>query len=556
MESINNSLAQLRDLFRSMTPAARVTAGLLLSAVVVSLGYLFAGGAGQAEHLLFGGEQLGPAEIHAIEAALSAEQIHYDTSGNRVRVAADRQYEAMGAIAAAGAMPMDLHNIMTKALESGSFLEGRAQTQERIEAGKERYLQEVIRAMPWVQDAAVSFEEKKGRGLREEDLVTAAVAITPVAGRSLDPLEAKKLQQFTAAWFGRGLTPEQVQVTDLHGSAGAYENDPLALAELADNEYVKNMMLVEAYVKNKIASHLRHIPGAQVEVHADLTPELTSHTRTTKFDPKGTLTQVETELETSRKAAAVPGGRTGLLAQGPDAPPPQTTPATESTTEVNRDSNNYLVGSTDQLTQQAGLTPQDMKASIQIPMDWLVETVWAKQWRRLPNNADAPEVPPPTVQELQTLIDDQRTQIQSDVENLFPDANPGEDPFPRVVVSFYEETEAAPIPEPTLAETAFAWTAAHWTTLFMFCLAAASLVMLRSMVKSANQSPAHADRATFKLELPVAASQPEEPEVEEEDRPKLRLNKGPTLKDDLAALVREDPDTAATILRSWISHAA
>ena len=53
----------------------------------------------------------------------------------------------------------------------------------------------------------------------------------------------------------------------------------------------------------------------------------------------------------------------------------------------------------------------------------------------------------------------------------------------------------------------------------------------------------------------TAAASPEERELEEDGRPKLRLNKGPTLKDDLTDIVREDPDAAAAILRNWIGNA-
>jgi flagellar biosynthesis/type III secretory pathway M-ring protein FliF/YscJ len=38
-------------------------------------------------------------------------------------------------------------------------------------------------------------------------------------------------------------------------------------------------------------------------------------------------------------------------------------------------------------------------------------------------------------------------------------------------------------------------------------------------------------------------------------RPKLRLKKGPSLKEDLTEMVREDPEAAAAILRTWISAA-
>jgi flagellar M-ring protein FliF len=42
----------------------------------------------------------------------------------------------------------------------------------------------------------------------------------------------------------------------------------------------------------------------------------------------------------------------------------------------------------------------------------------------------------------------------------------------------------------------------------------------------------------------------------EGDRPRLRLKKGNSLKDDLVHVVNEDPDAAADILRSWIGKAS
>ena len=39
-------------------------------------------------------------------------------------------------------------------------------------------------------------------------------------------------------------------------------------------------------------------------------------------------------------------------------------------------------------------------------------------------------------------------------------------------------------------------------------------------------------------------------------RPKLKLKKADSLKDDLADMVASDPDAAAAILKSWINNAA
>ena len=46
MGFLNQSISQMRDLFASMTPAARITAALLLGVIGVSLAYLFQGYAG------------------------------------------------------------------------------------------------------------------------------------------------------------------------------------------------------------------------------------------------------------------------------------------------------------------------------------------------------------------------------------------------------------------------------------------------------------------------------------------------------------------------------
>ncbi len=41
MEFLNKAFAQLSDLFRSMTPGARIASGLLLAVAVISLAFLF-----------------------------------------------------------------------------------------------------------------------------------------------------------------------------------------------------------------------------------------------------------------------------------------------------------------------------------------------------------------------------------------------------------------------------------------------------------------------------------------------------------------------------------
>ena len=56
MDFLNKAFAQFSDLFRSMTPGGRITAGLLLVVAVVSVGYLFQHQVSGGDDYLFGGD--------------------------------------------------------------------------------------------------------------------------------------------------------------------------------------------------------------------------------------------------------------------------------------------------------------------------------------------------------------------------------------------------------------------------------------------------------------------------------------------------------------------
>ena len=92
----------------------------------------------------------------------------------------------------------------------------------------------------------------------------------------------------------------------------------------------------------------------------------------------------------------------------------------------------------------------------------------------------------------------------------------------------------------------------------MLGVAVFSLLVLRSVVnnKPGDAGGTAAEAApglTLHTEEPKAGA--EASDEAEEDRPRLRFKKGKSPKDDLTEIVREDPDAAADILRSWIGKA-
>ena len=76
-----------------------------------------------------------------------------------------------------------------------------------------------------------------------------------------------------------------------------------------------------------------------------------------------------------------------------------------------------------------------------------------------------------------------------------------------------------------------------------------SSLMLRSMIRSASAT------STAMPSIPLTIPLPEESSSKPSAPPKKRLEKKPTLNEELAEIVRDNPDTAANILRNWIGNA-
>ena len=121
MDFLNKAFAQVSELFKSMTAAARITAGMLLVVIVISLGFLFQRQSSGPDAYLMGGEPFPAAQLPAMEAAFAKANLSAAViEGNRVRVPRGQQAAYMGALADAGALPPNFGSYLEKALASES----------------------------------------------------------------------------------------------------------------------------------------------------------------------------------------------------------------------------------------------------------------------------------------------------------------------------------------------------------------------------------------------------------------------------------------------------
>jgi flagellar M-ring protein FliF len=553
MDFLNKSIAQLSELFRSMTPAARVTAGLLLAVVVVSVGYMFRQTSAGPDAYLFGGEALPDGQLTRVEAAMAQAGLSgFVREGNRIRVPSGQQAQYLAAVADGGALPQNFDTILESAIDKGAMWESAAQQRERIKIAKQRTLSDIVRAMHWVDDAVVLYDEQESRELgrlANTKRMTASVNVQPAVGEALDPRRAKMLQKLVASSVN--MSPEDVTVTNL-GDGGAFGTGGDIPPEIFESEYYQTKIAYELQKRESIMNLLQHIPGVRVEVSAELNDTREELTRVVKPDQKGTPRREVEVKESTTQTAGGPQGPPGLSSQGPNRQAAVAAAEQKNETKNETTETDTTIGYTDSNTAKTGFTPRVVWATVSIPNSYVSE-VWKTR------NPTVTE--PPKTEDLKPVHDQIIANVEDIVEPLVRlQANDGQKTYKYVRVVVFDSLPKPTIEPPSMASNAMGWIGRSWSTLAMIGVAMFSLMVLRNVVKSSPGSDGSVAAAGPALSLQGedsapnrgASSNAEEPA---DDRPRLRLKKGKSLKDDLVEIVREDPDAAADILRSWIGKA-
>ncbi len=178
---------------------------------------------------------------------------------------------------------------------------------------------------------------------------------------------------------------------------------------------------------------------------------------------------------------------------------------------------------------------------------------FAKVWRERNPAAAGQEAKTPDQAALETIRTEVLATIQKHIAGLGLPAKGVTDPNELVTITPFQDIKPGEIPLPGIGEKVLFWLSQYWSTLGLIGLGLVSLVVLRSMVRAA---PGGGETAT--VQMRVAAEPEARPAESPESVAARRLRRltsgGPSLRDELSDLVKEDPDAAANILRSWIGQ--
>lgn len=561
MDALKNYFAQIKDLYYGMTPGNRITIALLFGFLILSFGFLVLGTlrSGTSDRVyVFSGKVFTFSEQTAAAEVLAKANLNdYEWKGGKLEVKKSEEMKYTGAIAD-GKVITDLGGYLTAAVnglgayESGKMmdLKMRAATAEQLAATLEQY--------PWIEKAAVNIYVRHDMDLKifqRIPIVSAAVNIRPLFNEEISEEQATAVTMYIAGALGiKESDLREIKIIDMRSQRSWYGHD---LKARGGNKTYEDM---QKFYENKWNNELRNlfaeIPGLIVQTHVLLDKKLSRQEHDVAHGKPTTVGLRERTTDLDKKERDI-AGRPGFAAQlglpVPNQGPSVIAGATVKEKTEDSETTNALQGVEGE-TRLAPLTPRLITATIRIPLGY-IKRYWVEQ------NATVEEpnpVPSPTDIENARieLFDKIKADAAKIMEPLVPEDAPDTKQF--VQVSHYLDPTEPEEKEETAFQLALSWVAQNWETLSLLALIVLGIGVLWAMTRVKQPEPIVIYEAP---EIPLNEEMLSEDEMTEEDIQIQRtldpFNKSiRSLQSEVADLVTENPDAAASVLRQWIGNVA
>ncbi len=554
MDFFNRAYGQASDLLRSMTPSTRITSGLLAITIIVSLIYLFTFQLHGGSEYLLGAHEFSHEELEEMLKTFAASGLDKaEIVGNRIQVPRSQRVEYLRALSENNFSSQGFDSAMDAVLsETASIFESRELRELKVKHATQKKMALVVKKMDAVADATVQYDEHRKGGYPPVIEKTAVVAVRPSGRRQVDRELATSIQRTICAAVA-GMRPEDVTVTDLTNSrvvsGGGMDGDESSLYSQVKRMHEEDWL-------RRIESALNMYPGICISVNVELDPEIQNDSTKVSYDPQAVT--IDSQSESTLQEAKPPvGGRPGAVPNEVRGNQPRELYAgssQEPTVEENKESQRSVTGHEQVLTRKAPLVPTQVYASVGVPESYFTK-IWLEMQKA--SGKAANEISAPTPDQIRPIQMEIKQNIEDVLATLLGVAQAGVDVYPQInVFSFSDLPAEAPV-EPSIADTSLVWLGQSWRTLALLAVGLFSMLLLRGMIRSTvDKVPAGASPV---IDLPETQAVTEEDEEKEDIismLPKREPSAGLTLRQELSAMVKEDPDAAANVLRTWIGDAA
>ncbi len=543
----------------------------MLLAVLVGSAFLVRDAQETKLELLYGGHVFKESELALAEAAMSNAKLkNYVRDGMRIRVPTSDRDLYVKALHEGGATPQQFGSATSKALAGGNMLESMFMSKARLLESRQRDIAKTLGQLPFVDQVDVIYDERR-EGFANQTLSTAAVSVFPRSNRPLTEPQKRSIMLQVAGSFA-GLKYENVSVMDMSsGLSMPGSSDPMNSEQ---QRYYQQKAHVEHQLKEKAINLLADYGDVRVEANVEIDSTLREETEDVKYGDKPVTLQTTSSKKEGESTKALPSGRPGTESNGGTNRPGSVASSAEhnSKNKEQQETERKITGQTTTLSEKIGGTIKSASLSVSIPLSY-----YNILYRREFEETNPGKTPAPIVaSDLNALKERTQKKIQTLLANLLP-ATPGVDSRPNIVVVDYVDMPPVSIAGPGLATTAGGWLASNWQSLAMFALAGIALLSVRSFVAtgSGGSNDAAFERG-FDIPLDNAvdidlASLTTNEIIEAggdgsgaggesgndaKDARSRFSTTGRDMRSELASLVKENPDVAASLLRTWIGDAA
>jgi flagellar M-ring protein FliF len=536
VDFVNRAIAQISELFRSLSPAARITTALLLVAIVVSIAFLSNHRFSADDCYLFGGEPVAYSEMNAMQGAFGkAGLTDFEQEGNRIRVPRGKQAVYMAALADAGVLPRNFLDPMKKSLE-GNILVDRKTREEKIKVATQEQLAEIVSRMKGIEWATVMFNIENSSSLDAKKIVTASVTVKPVGSQTLTDDQVQKIR--LAVGPSIGAAPESVSVIDDNGNP--YPGAAPGEAAANKNDYLATKLKYEQQYAQRIRQAISFVPGAVVTVNVDLYIELNDAPAATPVNSKSAVASDPIDSAQANSNTSPPAARSSQTLPNMPAMIADLVGANPQELGSAAPRGDAPGGQPWQVRRPIFLTPKRVTASVGIPASYY-EGVWRQQQPGL---------------SLAQIEQQEQAKIEQYILPLLPAPEASAtDVKSRLAIHTFQSISTPPVATSTPQDRALTWCGEHAGQIGVGVLGLVSLLMVRSIARGGAPRNSSNDP-----QVPLAVTDEDNndrwasrhsPAVQRD-----RLGTASSLRDELAGMVRDDPDAAADILRKWISAAS
>jgi flagellar M-ring protein FliF len=576
MNYLNQLFEQARSLVMSMTPGARILAGLMLVAIALSTTFLVKDIQQAEMELLFNGHVFKESELQLAETAMSNAGLKkYELDGMRIRVPRSDRDQYIKALASGAATPQQMGSATGKALSSANMLEPMLMTKARILEARQQDLAAALERLPFVDKVFVTYDERR-EGFAGNSQSTASILVLPRNQMPLNDQQKRSIMHQVKAAFA-GLEYKNISVMDLNsGSSMSGDSDPLSTEE---QRFYQQKHVLEQRLVDKARNLLSDYGEVKVEANVELDPTLRAETEVLTYQGNPVSIQTSLSKKDSESSRPVAGGRPGTepnaIANRSDSLATRNEQSSKS--KEQQESERKLVGQETTLSEKVGFIIRTASLSVAIPYSYY-NLAWRREWQELNPGKALTEAPAMTQADLTSLKDTIQNKIQTSLASLLPEPPPGVNAKPRVTVTDYLDMPVEELPSPSLAKTGLLWLADNWQALGMFLIAGIAILAMRSFVNAGGKSSndeafergfdlplddtidselAAAQAASASLGLEAGETAADASTRGELSSKRARFtNTGQEIRSELSSLIKENPDMAATLLRSWIGGEA